>query len=42
MSITTNWIFPLGLGILGSIIVFLMNRPKPVPIRIKSRQPRRK
>ena len=36
MSITTNWIFPIGLGVLGSLIVFLMKRPKPVPIRSKN------
>lgn len=38
MSISANWIFPIGLGILGSLIVFLMNSRKPVPIRIKSQR----
>ena len=41
MSITANWIFPIGLGILGSLIVFLMQRPKPVPIRIKANRRRK-
>jgi len=41
MSITTDWIFPIGLGILGSLIVFLMRSPKPVPVRIKANRRRK-
>jgi len=41
MSITTNWILPLGLGILGSLILFFKRAPKPVPIRIKANRRRK-
>lgn len=41
MSISADWIFPIGLGILGSLIVFMMRSPKPVPIRIKNNRRRK-
>ncbi|VAX32653.1 hypothetical protein MNBD_NITROSPINAE05-1136 [hydrothermal vent metagenome] len=33
MSITTNWILPLGLAILSSLIVLVKNAPKPIRIK---------
>jgi hypothetical protein len=41
MSISADWIYPVGLGILGSLIVLLMKAPKPVPVRIKSHRRRK-
>lgn len=41
MSITADWIFPIGLGILSSLIVLLTKAPKPVPIRIKNNRRRK-
>jgi len=41
MTLTTDWIVPIGMGILASIIVFLTKSPKPVPIRIKTNRRRK-
>jgi hypothetical protein len=38
MSITTNWILPLGLAIFGSLILFFKSAPKPVRIKANRRR----
>lgn len=38
MSITTNWILPLGLGMLGSLILFFKSAPKPIRIKANRRR----
>ncbi len=41
MTLTADWIVPIGLGILASIIMLSTKNPKPAPIRIKSNRRRR-
>jgi len=35
MTLTTNWIFPIGLGLLASLMVIFARNLKRVPVRIK-------
>jgi hypothetical protein len=41
MTLTTDWIVPISIGILASFIAFLTHSPKPVPIRIKTDRKRK-
>ncbi len=36
MALTADWIVPVGLGILGSLIALWVKAAKPAPVRIKS------
>jgi len=41
MVFTADWIVPVGLGILGSLIALWVKGAKPAPARIKNHRTRR-
>jgi hypothetical protein len=41
MAMTADWMLPVGLGILGSLMAYVSMMKKPQPIRIKAKRNRR-
>lgn len=41
MAVNAEWILPVGLGILGTILFFLNRNAQAVPVKIKKNQTRR-
>ena len=42
MDFTVDWIFPVGLGILGTLLTIFNWNPKTAPVKIKKPKSRRK